>query len=154
MISQDDKEKIIKMWEEGLSGSQIGDKIGVTRSSVIGLINRLRKGGHMFARDENKIRKERVVELRKTRQPIIKNVKFKSTEPIKLPLPEMPTADGGVELSDLNRKSCRFIISPDETNVRYCGKNRERGYYCKEHYKICYYPSRKSIEKELKGIKI
>jgi hypothetical protein len=153
MISSRDKDKIIKMWEDGLSGTQIGEKLGFTRNVIIGIISRLRHKGHVFNRDEKQIREKRLEEEKKNGG--VKNQPFRakkklSDQTIKLEIPEMPVRSGGIDLIDLKRTSCRFIISGEDTVVRYCGEEQARGAYCAEHYKICYYPARSSLEKLLK----
>jgi len=153
MISSKNKDKIIKMWEEGLSGTQIGEKLGLTRNAVIGMITRLRHKGHVFERDEKQIREKRLEEEKKNGG--VKNQPFKHKKkledhPVKLEIPVMPVRSGGINLIDLKRTSCRFIISGEDAVVRYCGDKQERGAYCADHYKICYYPARMSIEKLVK----
>jgi len=145
MISSKQKDQIVKMCEEGLSGTQIGEKLGLTRSAVIGMVSRLRRKGHVFARDEKQIREKRIIEEKKNGG--VKNQPFKAKKkladhPIKLEIPQMPIRSGGIDLIDLKRTSCRFIISGDDAVVRYCGEDQDRGAYCAEHYKICYYPAK------------
>lgn len=41
----------IELWEEDLSASQIAQRIGATKNTVIGKINRLRSAGHPFKRE-------------------------------------------------------------------------------------------------------
>ena len=65
MITADQKDKIIEMWEQGMSGSKIGDNLNLTRNSVIGFVNRLKRSGHVFKRDEKDQHKKRVIEERK-----------------------------------------------------------------------------------------
>jgi len=156
MISSKQRDQLIKYWEEGLSGSQIGEKLNMTRNAVIGMVNRLRRKGHVFARDEKEQHKKRVVEARKVREEDYAkrhNPKAINIIPKDLQIenvPSLPTRSGGIELLDLKLNSCRFIISGDETPVKYCGEMQTRGSYCAEHYSICYYPARGNLEKMLR----
>jgi len=153
MITADQKDKIIEMWEQGMSGSKIGDNLNLTRNSVIGFVNRLKRSGHVFKRDEKDQHKKRVIEERKIREEKFaqKNKEIISTTPPKnIPvekIPVLPTRLGGIELVDLKRTSCRFIISGEDPVTRYCGDEQNRGAYCEYHYKICYYPARGNLEK-------
>jgi len=155
MISSKQRDQLIKYWEDGLSGSQIGEKLNMTRNAVIGIVNRLRRKGHVFARDEKEQHKKRVVEARKVREEDYAKrhqAKVVNIIPKELPVvsvPSLPTRSGGIDLLDLKLNSCRFIVSGEDTAVRYCGEEQSRSAYCAEHYSICYYPARGNLEKLL-----
>jgi hypothetical protein len=154
MIDSKQKDEIIKMWEQGLSGTQIGEKLNMTRNTVIGIVSRLRRKGHVFARDEKEQHKKRVIEARKVREKDY--AKRHAKKPIiiipkDLPVvaaPALPTTSGGIDLLELKRLSCRYPISPDEApEMIFCGKPQEHGSYCKEHGAICYYPAKQQSTK-------
>ena len=52
-MNEEIRANVIKLWEEGLSGSEIAEKLDITRNSVIGAIYRLRKQGHILSRHED-----------------------------------------------------------------------------------------------------
>ena len=160
MISEDQKTKIVELWEEGLSGTQIGELLSLTRNAVIGVVNRLRKKGFKFKRNEKVEHKKRVSLAREKREedyqkrnakklkkPLV--IEVEKQEKI-YPIPILPTRDGGIDLIDLKRTSCRFIVSGDDTPIKYCGETQDRGAYCRDHYKICYYPAKIPAEKLIK----
>ena len=156
MIGSKLKDQIVKMWEEGLSGSQIGEKLNLTRNAVIGMISRLKRKGHVFARDEKDQHRKRVAEERRVKEDKFAEKQAKKEKVIIIPkdlpvvaVPSLPTRSGGIELLDLKRTSCRFIVSGDDTIIKYCGEQQSRSSYCAEHYSICYYPARGNLEKIL-----
>lgn len=57
----------------------------------------------------------------------------------------------GKTIMTLRHDSCRFIINDGETPI-YCGKKKERGPYCAEHYKVCYVPVRKAMQAKIERI--
>lgn len=164
MLTEKKKVKITALWEQGLTGGQIAEELNITRCSVLGFISRLRKSGHKFKRDDK--REARRLAKPNKNAPFLVNVKKVKKEKeikVKIKKPErpkkedfilepiiMPTRDGGIDLMDLKLNSCRFIVSPDDTPVKYCGHNIDRESYCLEHYSLCYYPARKDFEKSIK----
>lgn len=155
MLTDKTKTRIIKLWEEGLTGGQIAEKLHLTRCSVLGFISRKRKSGHIFERIEKKAKKEKTQEPKKTgpfwvrTKKTYKENKEALEELLSTPV-VLPTRDGGIDLMDLKLDSCRFIISSDDDPVKYCGHQKARESYCAEHYSLCYYPARMSLDKLVK----
>ena len=164
MLTHKKKLQVIELWEQGLTGSQIAEELNITRCSVLGYISRQRRKGHVFSRDDK--REARRLAKPNKNAPFLVNVKKVKKEKeikVKIKKPErpkkedfilepviMPTRDGGIDLFDLKLNSCRFIISPEDAPVRYCGHEKSKESYCLEHHSLCYYPARKDLEKSIK----
>ena len=156
-MTEEEKQQVIELWEQGWSGGKIGEKFNFTRCSVIGFISRQRRNGYVFKRPIEKwhsIRKStprsEVVKMKKEKKPVVKKEKVKRTPkpkaaPIKVTLDKepFPLRDYSTNLMGLTRLSCRYPISPDDApEMIFCGKPQEHGSYCREHGAICYYPSK------------
>lgn len=143
-MTEEEKQKAIDLWEQGLTGREIGELFGVSRCVVLGFINRLRNNGYDFKRpfERNRAIRENVVKAKK-----IKEIKIaKAPKIVKKPKPIVEIVaekDMSTDLMGLTAFSCRYPVSPDNVfPVMFCGKPKEHGSYCKEHGAICYYPSR------------
>jgi hypothetical protein len=127
-MTEEKRQQIVSMWQDGIAASKIGDKIGISRNSVIGVVHRLRASGADLSRhSENRVVKK----------------KAKKTESIilKMGAVEMPE---GITLLELKYMSCRYIVSEEKAaTVLYCGKHIDKASYCKDHYKLCYQPIRR-----------
>lgn len=131
-MTEEKRQKIAELWNLGWTSSQVADAVGLSRNSVIGAVHRLRKNGAiMTTREERK--KPRVVRTTKELR-IRKNIERKASN---LGKP--------VNILKLTYQSCRFIV--DQGNVyetKYCNNQMHRASYCKEHYRICYTPTKRS----------
>ena len=118
--TEDRLEMLKALWEEGLSISQIGERLGVTRNAVAGKAHRLN--------------------LRKRQSPIAKKPK-KAVEP-KTPkdLP-LRLALRGIEWS---RSKCVWPSGdPKTVEFNFCGEAIVPGKpYCSEHCELAYTTSR------------
>ena len=117
-----DENKLIKLWEKGLSGKEIALELGTTRSAVLGKIHRLREK-YPISRRVNTSKMEPTMVAKQSDPPIevFENHTF-------------------LTLFDLKRTSCRYIIHMDSPDgALYCGEVIDRGAYCKEHADRCYY---------------
>lgn len=143
-ITEDMKKRIIELWELGKSGSEIGDELGITRNSVIGAIYRLRKQGHILSSHENSAKNPINAQKNREKSPVIEKIKESP------PIPQKPRVKG-MTMSELKYYSCRYILEEGNYDTtRYCGERVERCSYCPEHYSLCYYPARTSLEKLIK----
>lgn len=122
--------RLKELWAEGLSASECGKRIGVSRNSVIGKIHRLGLS-HQYRRPRE--RRPRMRTKAKPAQPIVFLSNFDHTPE----LPQVPPT-GGYDLLDLRHGMCRYP-SGDRPPFRFCGAAVEDGYpYCQEHAAICY----------------
>jgi hypothetical protein len=125
--------QILKLWNEGKTGSEIARILGVTRNSVIGVSYRARKNGLISF---IKPKKEKLLKVPK------KVIKKEEIEPY--PIVEKPVIvedDQTCDMDGLKYYSCRYIVSGETYDtVRYCGKHIHASSYCLHHYKICYHP--------------
>jgi len=135
------REEILKLWNEGKSGSEIAQILGITRNSVIGVSYRARKNGIISYKKPKEKKAKKVPKKTKVKENI---------EPIAEEIPEVVVVeDNSCSMEELKYYSCRFIVSGDTyETVRYCGERIHTSSYCLHHYKICYYPAKMS-SKEL-----
>ena len=108
------------LWEKGLSISQIGEELGVSRNAVAGKVHRLK--------------------LPKRNSPIAKAAKTEDAEPVNVELP--------LRLSLRNikwsRSKCAWPSGdPKTTEFSFCGQPIVPGKpYCGEHCELAYTTSR------------
>lgn len=136
-MKNDMNQKILEMWEQGRTGSEIANVLGVTRSTVLGRINRLRSK-HQIGYRAAKIlvKSDRVVRTRDKIKPYKKLRKFVPVEQV------IPKPKHGVSILDLQYWSCRYIVGDPKTPLDkiYCGQVSEHKSYCKDHAQLCYQP--------------
>ena len=104
-------EQLQKLWAEGLSITQIGNMIGVSRNAVVGKVHRMG--------------------LPKRQSPIVR-----SDKPIEPRRRKMsPEA-----YADLGRNKCSWPIGdPRDPGFRFCGEEAEPGRpYCTAHCAVAY----------------
>ena len=128
LIPKEKRETIVDMWQAGMPASEIAEKNGMSRNSVMGLIHRERQSGR---------------ELRNY-------VKAKAMPP-KTPARIISFFEKKVHaknrtnlaIHELTPSSCRFIVDGLGANSVYCGAKIMRDSYCPEHYMVCYVPIKK-----------
>jgi hypothetical protein len=152
-VTEEEKQKIVDLWEQGMTGKEIGEIFGVSRCSILGLINRMRNNGYEFKRpfERNRSIRENIIKAKKEKIFMVpkahKKPKVikppKTTKPPKLIIKKEKPIDTSTDIMGLKSNSCRYPISPDDAvTMMFCGRPQEHGSYCKEHGAICYYPSR------------
>ena len=109
----DHSQDIIKLWNDGLTATQIGDQFRTTRSAILGKISRLRAKGALIARRSLSIGKGSV------KPRIVKPRKVRQTTQLSLDV--------------------FFIIGREDDTHMYCGAKSLRRSMCKEHHARCYY---------------
>lgn len=106
--------KLRKLWDDGLSASQIADKLGnVTRNAVIGKAHRLG--------------------LKARPSPVKQEAAGAPKTAVKKP--KATPRPAKVTLLDLNERMCKWPIGhPGEEDFHFCGKKAEAGFpYCAQH---------------------
>lgn len=128
---------VLSLWKKGLTGSQIGEKLGTTRSAILGLINRLRAAGYVEYRAKNpRPKKDAPPKPRKAPEKKLDQFELLISTPVVVPVPE-PSKP--LTIMELTRRSCRYILNDGKpSSFLYCGKTTERGSYCRDHHKICF----------------
>lgn len=133
-------EKMLSLWAEGLSASQIGREMGISRNAVIGKLHRLR-GSAGINRTGAKplVREPRIIKVKKPNYSVAK-AKRKHVEPPKVvPLTEIVPLNGiGVTLLSRKRNQCHAVVEvPGLTKwgaARYCGHPvAGKEPYCADH---------------------
>ena len=141
-----DKDKlIIERWEQGFTGSDIGNEFGMTRNAVMGKLARLRKLGlvtyKMNAKISLKDVKPKKLKLVKTFNSYPKM--FRGRLP-PTPLPKMlPVKGKPIKFLDLKPFTCRYIVNDGKpSEFMFCGKPKMIRSYCDEHARLCYMPTK------------
>jgi len=143
-ITKEMKDRIIELWQNDKSGSEIAEELGITRNSVIGAVYRLRKQGHILSSHEDSKKNPINSQKNNEKKQLVKKPKAS-------PPPPKYTAKKGITMGQLKYSSCRYIVEEGDYNTtQYCGNKIHRCSYCEEHYKLCYYPARTTLEKIVK----
>lgn len=148
--------KILALWNQDKTGSYIAYELMMTRSAVMGQLNRLRIKGHISYKTPQ--RKKLVAELQELLEAVLA-IRVPQTATPKPPPPELDITEMimaaatkkvprvkknglSIPLIALTRRSCRYPVSGKEpTDYLFCGDTSIDGkMYCKEHYALCYVP--------------
>lgn len=142
-------QKVLALWREGKTGTEIANMIGKTRGSVMGIVHRERKKGELglvrigernkfpAARPEPKIKNKR----------ILREIRLGVRPPPEIPQP----AFKGLTILDLRSDSCRYIVEEsDAWTTLYCGLPKTKGSYCDDHARLCYTPVTGKSERRAK----
>lgn len=136
-------QEIIKFWNDGLTATEIGEKIGKTRSAVLGKVNRLRAKGVLLERrvpDKAEPPRGRGSGRRRKN---LNQLRFDLFfEPRLEPrlveiIQESPPATA-VDLFSLKPDDCHYIVGREDVGAMYCGAGAYRRSMCKTHYNLCY----------------
>jgi GcrA cell cycle regulator len=120
------EKKIIGMWSDGLSASQIGVNLNVTKNTISGILARLRAKG---------------VDL--GRPPVMKKVEVRPLPPSPPATSEPSPAQGEMTLMQLTATTCRWPYGDARKGgVTYCGMKTKGDVYCTEHCLRAYAPTR------------
>lgn len=163
---EDLDEKMIELWQKGFPASQISKELGITRNSVSGKLHRFKISGRIEKKNidarllvikeqTRNIDASRSAELTKQQRPEVSLYKIEDklitlakvqVEPVCSPIDfikreEAPPPTGKpVKFENLTSRSCRYVInSGNVKDFLFCGQPKERGSYCEEHAKLCYY---------------
>lgn len=141
-------EDLKKLWQDGLSASQIAKQLGgTTRNAVIGKVHRLNLSGRAApskpARPVFKApqapRSLAPAEPRRIAEPVTKQeVSLSVLEPIRY-VDEVP---GSATIHTLGAHMCKWPIGDPATDgFTFCGRRQDDGPYCLEHARVAYQPS-------------
>ncbi len=122
--------KLIKLAAQGLSYTEIGKALGITKNAAIGKARRLR------------ISKPPAEAVIKQRKPTPKpKQKPAPKPPTPLEKETMLTGMKFVSMMDLKDDHCRYPIDKDGETV-FCGLPKFKKSFCQEHGAKCYMPPR------------
>jgi hypothetical protein len=158
-VTEHEKE-LIRLWEEGLTGKEIADRIGTTRNAVMGKLHRLRER-HVISyksvatrlaaiRHAVKVReraKERATEAGVPPKPVEEKPLIEAVEEL-LPLiieelkPQYADRQP-VGFMDLGPSSCRYVVGGVMAkDFLFCNEVKKIGSsYCEEHHARCNVPN-------------
>jgi len=175
MAMEDLDEKMIELWQKGLPASQISKELGITRNAIAGKLHRFKISGRIEKKNiearlssiKDTARKNEVTRLSElTKQPPQKVSLYKiedkliplasvDTTPVCAPVnlikcEEVPAPVGKpIRFENLTSRSCRYVINSGEPkDFLFCGKPKERGSYCEDHAKLCYYTITRTYRNE------
>jgi len=135
--------KIIRMYEKGLTYSQIGKEVGGNRHQIAGIISRLKysgdiKEGRIKPKDPAPLKPEPKKAKRATEEPV-KEPKFHNIERI---------FKEAIPLLELKPDQCKYPIWCDDEGHVFCGKEKTAdSSYCADHKKECIVPARIYVKK-------
>lgn len=165
MAWTDDRVELLKkLWNDGLSASQIATQMGgVTRNAVIGKVHRLGLSGRITSTRGRAAkgagRTAASKQRSQRREPKMPNINIGNTalktepqakidEPIIqekiIPMSLVKTSAGdNITIFDLTEYTCRWPEGDPSTNdFHFCGgKNNGNGPYCEAHAQIAYQPT-------------
>lgn len=122
--------KLVKLAAQGLSYTEIGKALGITKNAAIGKARRLR------------ISKPPAEAVIKQRKPTPKpKQKLAPKPPTPLEKETMLTGMKFVSMMDLKDDHCRYPIDKDGETV-FCGLPKFKKSFCQEHGAKCYMPPR------------
>jgi len=143
--------KLRELWDQGLPTAQIGKLLGFTKNAVVGKAHRIG-----LERRPSPIRRTAVKpDRKKARSPIIPKLNFEIT---KEKTKEIPIVEQSFQLIIKNhftknvKRGCEWPEGhPDETDFKFCGKERFEGKpYCINHCAVAYViPEKEESEKQL-----
>ena len=150
--SDEDKKKILELWEAGKTASQIAVEFnGKTRNSIIGLLHRMK------APKREKFmpimpRPKREPSLRRERPAffvIRKQSRKEKVAPTTVPPPLSVTSGDGFTLSQLRKNHCRDVIGYRGGNISepiYCGAEKHLNTsFCEYHKSIYMFPPKRAL---------
>jgi GcrA cell cycle regulator len=147
------EDELIQLHAEGLSYSQIADKLGCTKNSVTGKANRMglrRRDAYprLTARRAREAAWDRAQAAAKGDGPLAIPTRFKGQQAhwirvrTPTPLPVCEPIEGGIRFGDIRPGQCRFIPGePSGLDTTMCGQRALVGTpYCAGHAAIAYIP--------------
>lgn len=148
-----------RLWQAGYSSGQISDKLGTTRSAVIGKVYREKlqggsipgRGGRQKDNSEARALQTKIAHAnKKLKRERAQNKpfpigdkplpKFGPVEPyVERQQPYEPPMSQRVNWDQLQDHHCRFVIGDPSGSYQFCGGRKLNGIsYCEEHAKIVF----------------
>lgn len=160
MAWTDDRVELLKkLWAEGLSASQIANRLGgVTRNAVIGKVHRLGLSGRTTTSRAKapRARRRPANPQNRTARPQLRshgNLALKPAyapdaeeelEPVLVPVRELVIPlNERASILTLDETKCRWPIGdPGDEDFHFCGRHSEVGVpYCEFHSQVAYQPA-------------
>jgi len=148
-------EELKQLWAEGLSASQIANRIGgVTRNAVIGKVHRLGLSGRATPAAPSR---GRTIELAKPATKPSEVADEKAERPYTETASEAPVVEpallSGGELatvSTLSRNMCKWPIGdPAKEDFHFCGQPAAAGKpYCTHHAEVAFQPAQRRSDRQ------
>jgi GcrA cell cycle regulator len=151
-------ETLGKLWEQGLSASQIAAEMGgVSRNAVIGKVHRLGLAGRVKLPGALQAKTGRPPKATNIQENFIGNTAIKHDfAPIAQPIYEGNVIPMGqrCDIMGLKESTCRYPVGdPGAKDFYYCGGKSDSGVpYCAFHSKITYQQVGDRAKRELKRI--
>lgn len=153
-------ENLKKLWQDGLSASQIAKQLGgTTRNAVIGKVHRLGLSGRaqpskparpVFKAPRAPRATTKPAAPRRIAEPVVTNA---VSEPIPEPVRYMDEAPGSATILTLGEHMCKWPIGdPAADGFTYCGRRQDDGPYCGEHARVAYQPMQKKKRADPSGL--
>lgn len=147
-------DRLKQLWADGLTASQIGAEMGVSRNSIIGKKDRLglddRFAHGIPWKVSGRVPRPRAIAGTGERAPRVRNTtrikaKLAGFDPGMddyVPIDAPPASIPVYSLFDLTDIHCRWPIGdPDKPGFHYCGGHAPTGRpYCRAHHRIAYQP--------------
>ena len=139
-------ELLKKLWQEGLSASQIAKQLGgVTRNAVIGKVHRLGLSGRAAPSKPARTVFKAPRPARPAAAPSAPRRLAEQTSlaPAPSPVRYVDEAPGTATVLTLGAHMCKWPIGdPSLDNFTFCGRRSEEGGpYCNEHAQVAYQPA-------------
>lgn len=143
-------ETLKKLWQDGLSASQIAKQLGgVTRNAVIGKVHRLGLSGRaapskparpVFKAPRPQRPAAQPAAPRRIAEPMA--VAPQSAAPAPAPVRYIDEAPGSATVLTLGAHMCKWPIGdPSSDGFTFCGRRQSDGPYCGEHARVAYQPA-------------
>lgn len=160
----DQERLILEMWEQGATGTEIGNQIGKTRSAVLGKLNRLRNKGLVGYKVSMQRIESQKIKLGTAQPPAKSSVKKAGTPKVvqkkgfvfsmnadrkrqkPVFIEPTPSKEGEpVTFMQLEQWMCRYVVSGERASeFKFCGQKAVKKRFCEQHHKLCYVPYEKT----------
>lgn len=144
--TDDRVENLKKLWQDGLSASQIAKQLGgVTRNAVIGKVHRLGLSGRATpskpARPVFKAPRPQRPAVSAPAAPRRISEPAIQAEAMPSPVRYVDEAPGSATVLTLGAHMCKWPIGdPSSDGFTFCGRRQSEGPYCVEHARVAYQP--------------